>query len=233
MESLPPGGAPRAFAHFVFANENPGVELAKNVLSSLQARRLPRVSIGEAVRGVGGVLGLAYSRYLQSKLFVPADTPTRLQLDVEQIPDPRNQVRLGDSLDALGRRAVVIDWNISDQDMDNLRETSERLLAAWEREQAHLPRLVPRDLDFDSERPHDAYHPVGICRMGEDETAVVDLKLQVRGLANVSVVSTAVLPSAGTANPTFTIPSAGIPAIISGFFVSSTVHVSEPPFLIF
>ena len=113
-------------------------------------------------------------------------------------------MRLGNSLDAFGRRAVVIDWDINDEDMDNLKATSDRLLAAWEREQAQLPRLVPRNLDFDSERPHGAYHPVGVCRMGGDEAAVVDLALQVCGLANVSVVSTAVLPSAGTANPTFT-----------------------------
>ena len=53
-------------------------------------------------------------------------------------------------------------------------------------------------------KPHDAYHPVGVCRMGTDSEAVVDQNLKVWGIENMWVVSTAVLPSAGTANPTFT-----------------------------
>jgi choline dehydrogenase-like flavoprotein len=39
--------------------------------------------------------------------------------------------------------------------------------------------------------------------MGSDDGAVVGLDLRVRGVAGLSVVSTSVLPSAGTANPTF------------------------------
>jgi choline dehydrogenase len=39
--------------------------------------------------------------------------------------------------------------------------------------------------------------------MGSDDGAAVGLDLRVRGVDRLSVVSTAVLPSAGTANPTF------------------------------
>lgn len=204
MESDPPRGAPRGFAHFVFDNRNPGFELAKKVLGALQARRLPRFGTAEALRGLDGVLRLATARYLRSKLFVPADTATRLQLDVEQLPDPRNRVRLGAARDAFDRRVAQIDWRIGDRDMERLRASADRLLAGWEGQSGRLPRLVRRDLELDSEKPHDAYHPVGVCRMGPDAGAVVDLELRVRGLANLSLASTAVLPSAGTANPTFT-----------------------------
>ena len=54
-----------------------------------------------------------------------------------------------------------------------------------------------------SPKPHDVYHPVGTCRMGTDAAAVVDPESRVHGAANLSVASTAVFPSAGTANPTF------------------------------
>jgi choline dehydrogenase len=44
---------------------------------------------------------------------------------------------------------------------------------------------------------------VGTCRLGLDDDSVVDPSLKVRGLDNVWIASTAVLPSAGSANPTF------------------------------
>ena len=40
--------------------------------------------------------------------------------------------------------------------------------------------------------------------MGEDGQAVVDRDLRVHGVENLWLTSTGVLPSAGTANPTFT-----------------------------
>ena len=40
--------------------------------------------------------------------------------------------------------------------------------------------------------------------MGKNKESVVDENLKVWGLENLWVVSTGVLPSAGTANPTFT-----------------------------
>ena len=64
--------------------------------------------------------------------------------------------------------------------------------------------LIPMVTDGNGPKPHDAYHPVGTCRLGIDKGAVVDTDLRVQGTDNLWVLSTGVLPSAGTANPTFT-----------------------------
>jgi choline dehydrogenase len=45
------------------------------------------------------------------------------------------------------------------------------------------------------------YHPVGTCAMGNDEVSVVDERLSVRGIENVSIVDASVMPTSSTGNP--------------------------------
>lgn len=204
LESTALSQAPRAFAHFIFSDPGSGFKLAKEILGSIQGRRRPEVTAKDVFLGSIGASKLAYHRIAKSALYVSPASPIHLQLDVEQLPVRENCVRLGETRDRYGRRHAHINWRVSNVDCERIGATARSFLTKWPGPIAGLPRLKARSLTDGQIKPHDAYHPVGTCRMGEDREAVVDLDLRVHGLANLWVASTAVLPSAGSANPTFT-----------------------------
>ena len=102
-----------------------------------------------------------------------------------------------------GRPVPIIQWEIKPEDYTAIRAATDRILSGWSGKNVGFPELRPTDETEAGSKPHDAYHPVGLCYMGVDDEAVVAPDLKVHGTHNLSVLSTAVFPSAGTANPTF------------------------------
>jgi choline dehydrogenase-like flavoprotein len=194
---------PRHFAHFIFEIDNVGFRLLKDLLFGMQARVLPDVSLSDVIDGISGLSRLAYHRFIKSRLYIPVDTPAHLQLDVEQTPILQNRVYLGDKIDRFGRQVAVVHWQINETDYKNIQMLSRRLLMKWPARSLGFPQLVPNHIGDMLPKPYDVYHPVGTCRMGNDKESTVDLELRVRGTENLYVLSTGVFPSAGTANPTF------------------------------
>jgi len=66
--------------------------------------------------------------------------------------------------------------------------TSELLPGPDFRDEAALARELPN-------RIHTVYHPVGTCRMGVDERAVVDPSLKVRGIDGLRVADASIMPN--------------------------------------
>jgi len=195
---------PRGFYHFVFENESLAFELAKRVLLGIQQGRLPRVKPREVLEGICGFVNLAWARFVRHRLHVERKAPVRLRVDFEQWPDPRNRIELSNDVDRWGRPRARIHWEIRENDWRSLNDLSKDFFARWPGDRCSVPEvraLVPGTLG----RPYDVYHPVGTCRMGTDAEAVVDFRLLVRGTSNLFALTTAVFPSAGSANPTFTL----------------------------
>ncbi|GAA5234994.1 choline dehydrogenase [Verticiella sediminum] len=63
----------------------------------------------------------------------------------------------------------------------------------------HLPGsgtdTPERMLEFIRSNSQSIYHPVGTCRMGQDEAAVVDERLRVRGIRNLRVADASIMPN--------------------------------------
>lgn len=205
VETDPSPNQCRYFAHVLFPTDNPGFRLARFILQGIQARRLAIPSPKALGKGAVGLWNIAWSRWARSRLFIDLNSPSYLQLDMEQRPSTSNMVYLGDSLDRYGRRVAVVDWRVSDQDRSDMCRARSDLTSRWSK------MGVPFTIDEASEqqhlamKPHDAYHPVGTCRLGNDAKAVVGFDLKVAGTENLYVLSTAMFPSAGSANPTFTL----------------------------
>jgi choline dehydrogenase-like flavoprotein len=123
-------------------------------------------------------------------------------MDMEQIPSQSNSVSLGANTDRWGRPIPVVKWSVSEQDLRAMATTATEFISRWRQLPAGFPAAEPIEVEASARKSHDTFHPVGTCCMGPEGSAVVSRDLRVHGSSNLYLLSTAVFPSAGTANPT-------------------------------
>jgi len=63
------------------------------------------------------------------------------------------------------------------------------------RQQTQMRRRKTTAADCIRARAETIYHPVGTCKMGSDDLAVVDADLRVRGLENLRVADASIMPT--------------------------------------
>ena len=113
--------------------------------------------------------------------------------------------------------APVIDYSLleNDDDLVQLREAmrlTRKIFSAEKFSRYFVDERLPGSL-IETDEQLDEYiretsglmfHPCGTCKMGQDDTAVVDEKLQVRGLQGLWVADASVFPTvpAGNINAT-------------------------------
>jgi choline dehydrogenase-like flavoprotein len=201
---------PSAFAHVTFkTNGDTGFDVVRSYLRRRQGESHPLgFSLRRSGRVVRDVAQMAYWRYGRRRLWIPRQAAVLLQVDIEQVPNAASRLYLADDRDAHGRRRLVVDWRISPEDLAAIRAVTrlatKRWMACGMSAAASLDAADEQSVD-DFESLYDVYHPTGTVRMGESRAiSVVDRDLRLWASANCYVSSTAIFPSAGSANPGFT-----------------------------
>ena len=199
-----------AFAHFTFVTDGEtGFDVVRNFLRKRQGEQRG-LGLSPAVMGrvLNDVTAMAYWRSIHRRLWIPRKAELLLQVDIEQTANWDSRLSLADDRDELGRKRLAIDWRITPEDARVIRTVAERAVKAWRnlplRDVAQLRLTLPDGFEsFDS--LYDVYHPTGTLRMGSSPRgSVVDANLRVWAFDNCYVSSTAVFPSAGSANPGLT-----------------------------
>jgi choline dehydrogenase-like flavoprotein len=199
-----------AMAHVVVIEpEDSGTAAIRNLLRSLQHGRVKEAitaNLLPMLRGAGDVARLLYYSRFKKRRAISKRAVLRLNIDVEQAPNPDNRVMLSPThTDALGLPVTIVDWRIGKIEQD----TAGRF--------AHFVRAYLQSLGYDPQewdhtltdgampRMLDTNHAMGGLRMGDDPaSSVVDRNLTVHGVKNLHIASCAVFPSGSSSNPTFT-----------------------------
>jgi choline dehydrogenase-like flavoprotein len=177
--------------------------------------QLPNVAIG--------MVRMAWAMKVRKRRDVSADAVITLRIDSEQFLSHSRITLCAEQRDALDQPKAVVDWSISDEEILGLLRFAvllqDRLAAAglqqvdWKPEIVEALRILRRDaevppnlLDRVRAGASDTFHPMGGTVMGTDPvTSVVDTKLRVHGVPNLSIASASVYPAGGSSNPTFTL----------------------------
>jgi choline dehydrogenase-like flavoprotein len=138
-----------------------------------------------------------------------------LEYHGEQLPAAESRLTLAEARDRLGQPRLRIDLRFADADAGSVLR-AHAALAGW-LGRNRLGRLEYYREDAAARAAEvlanakDGAHQVGTIRMGTDPaTAIVDGGCRAFGVPNLYVVSTAVLPTSGQANPTLTAVQLGL-----------------------
>lgn len=195
------------------------MDFAASPLSDL--RRITRgiqrgdVALGDVARlsrNLGLLTRSAYWRFVKKQLFAPPDIDFDLMVCAEQLPCATNRISLSEARDAFGLRKARFEWAPRPADERTFRSAISHLAAYWRK--SGLERFSPLRWRHEAVDPSRAIieqaeacaHPSGSTRMGTDPAqSVVGADLRCHAVPNVAVASASVFPTAGSANPTFTI----------------------------
>jgi len=183
---------------------------AKHTIRNLMRGRFNEVSRGNLThtgRHVPMLFHQAWRYYIQRRAYAPPEVRIFLRIHCEQEPTSRSNITLSDQRDPLGLLRVRFDWQISERELETIRQ----YVLIAQRSLASVARIIPDEYLMSGSpnflaRCDDSNHHMGGMRMStSDSTGVVDTNLRLYGLSNTYICSSAVFPCSGFSNPTHTV----------------------------
>ncbi len=196
---------PRYESHSLFATQE--VKAFLQLWNKTKSRAVPGAGWAYARRAAKAPHRLAVA--LARKIVVghgPARS-WRLRAMFETEFRSENRVTLSDEYDRLGRRRARVEWQLGENDIDNMRRVT-RLLDQAVRASAvgHVKLGFADEPSAWRGATEGGLHHMGTTRMHvAPEHGVVDENSRVHGTSNLFVAGSSVFPSGGYANPTLTI----------------------------
>lgn len=188
------------------------LEEAKKIFRAVRSRKFGEITpaaVGKLLLHAPSTTRSAYRVLVKHRTVADSRVPLLLGSTIEQEPNPNSRVCLGSETDALGMPRVRLDWQLTPLVSHTLRQFALHLRDEFHRLDLGKVDLHPWLLDEADpgyEHMHDVYHHIGAARMHvSPEKGVVDPNLKVHGLDNLHVLSSAVFPTGGHSNPTFTL----------------------------
>jgi choline dehydrogenase-like flavoprotein len=129
---------------------------------------------------------------------------------MEQSPNPLSRITLGTDKDALGMPRVVMDWRLSDLEKRSYRKLIQTVGAACGVKGVGRVRLHEwlhdeNDMSW-PEHLAGGWHHMGTTRMSKNsKEGVVNENCKVHGIDNLYIAGSSCFPTAGSANPTYTL----------------------------
>ena len=183
---------------------------AKLTIRNLMRGRFSEVTrdnVFHTAKHVPMLFSQAWRYYVQRRAYAPPSVRILLRVHCEQEPTSRSSITLTDERDPLGLLRIRFDWQVSERELETIRQ----YVLVAQSALARVARIIP-DEDLMSGSPKffarcdDSNHHMGGMRMSTSEsTGVVDTNLRLYGTTNVHICSSAVFPSSGFSNPTHTV----------------------------
>jgi choline dehydrogenase-like flavoprotein len=125
-----------------------------------------------------------------------------LHFDAEQMPVPDSRVYLDSETDELGLPRLVVDWKLSEDDVQSVIQSIKIVAAELERTGTGSMNIDDQTLAEEVRRSGVGSHHFGLTRMSTDpQDGVVDRNCQVFGVDNLYIASPSTFPTSGVTNP--------------------------------
>jgi choline dehydrogenase-like flavoprotein len=193
--------------------ESSALNKTKQVMQGLKRGKpaFRYLDLNDIVKDSPSLFWTAQWKSVRKQKYWPSNAYLPIEIRVEQLPLWKNRICLSEQPDAFGVPKLQLDWQKTDAEEKAFRTMVKKLERYWK---DHLSGVC--ELDWISEvlgpesrmvdSAIDLAHPAGSTRMGTNSRdSVVDPRLRVHRIPNLSVASASVFPSSGSANPTLTI----------------------------